>query len=79
MKDVYPKEVCFGFEEKPTHKHRRMNTYATPPDSSKQIEDKNRRVKNYLKYLQLAGVLLIDMCSGLAYLECVEEDPRQTE
>lgn len=35
MKDVYPQEVCFGFEEKPAHKHRRTHTYATPPDSSK--------------------------------------------
>lgn len=42
-------------------------------------EYRNRHVKSYLKYLRLEGVLLIDMCSGLAHLECVEEYPRQTE
>lgn len=42
-------------------------------------EYKNRHVKSYLKYLWLEGVLLIDICSGLAHLECVDEYPRQIE
>lgn len=42
-------------------------------------EYKNRHVKSYLKHLRLEGVLLIDMCSGLAHLECVDEYPRQIE